>query len=347
MEVIRTYNSGEIATVFLGRTALGNEVEFVESIQLPLTRSDKEVIIVSTLVGCPIGCKFCDAGGFYRKKLTASEIFEQIDWVVHNRYGDRSIPSGKFKIQFARMGEPSLNDAVLDVLEELPRRYDAPGLLPSLSSVAPKGRDSFFERLLKIKHRIYTQNFRLQFSIHSTDEKQKRARIPVETWGFERMSDFGLRFINKGDKISLNFVLARDTIIESDVLARYFRPESFLIKITPVNPTYRAAEAQICSGLQGNSVLFHADSLSQLRKLGFEVLLSIGEPRENAIGSNCGQFVRRHLENGNMPIGGYQEVSECDKVVPPFSATYQCSDRVEYNERIPFNLARQNLKKYD
>ncbi len=34
-------------------------------------------------------------------------------------------------------GEPALNPSILDVLEELPRTYDAPGLVISLSTVAP------------------------------------------------------------------------------------------------------------------------------------------------------------------------------------------------------------------
>ncbi|MBI4406170.1 MAG: radical SAM protein, partial [Deltaproteobacteria bacterium] len=268
MQVIQSYQTRDIATVFLGRTDLGNEVEFVESIQPPLSRSDKEVVIVSTLVGCPVGCMFCDAGGFYRKKLVVEEILEQIDWVVESRYQSRQIPAKKFKIQFARMGEPSLNDAVLDVLEQLPSRYDAPGLLPSLSSVAPKGRDMFFGRLQHIKEKLYPDNFQLQFSIHSTDQRQKRLWIPIETWSFERIAAYGFDFVKKGSKkISLNFALSKETIVDPGVIAMYFDPNIFLIKITPVNPTYRAAESNICSGVEADSLPYHPSLIKELKQL--------------------------------------------------------------------------------
>jgi hypothetical protein len=50
--------------------------------------------------------------------LTAEEILMQIDHMVNEWFPDGIVPASKFKIQFARMGEPSLNMAVLDALEE-------------------------------------------------------------------------------------------------------------------------------------------------------------------------------------------------------------------------------------
>ena len=55
------------------------------------------------------------------------------------------------------MGDPAFNSNVLDVLEELPLLYSAPGLLPTLSTIAPKGTDRFFERLGDIKEKIYKE----------------------------------------------------------------------------------------------------------------------------------------------------------------------------------------------
>ena len=120
MEIIEKYGKEEIAYVYLGRTSKGNLVEFVESVQPPIPREEKWVLIVSTLNGCPVGCLMCDAGGFYKGKLTKDEIMEQIIYLVNTRYG-RKVPVKKFKIQFARMGEPALNKEVLEVLRELPK----------------------------------------------------------------------------------------------------------------------------------------------------------------------------------------------------------------------------------
>ena len=94
--------------------------------------NEKWVLISSTLHGCPVKCKFCDAGNFYSGKPTKEEILFQIDYLIKNRFSGIHVPSDKFKIQFSRMGEPTFNPAVLEALRELPNRYIAPGFYPSL-----------------------------------------------------------------------------------------------------------------------------------------------------------------------------------------------------------------------
>ena len=81
----------------------------------------------------------------------------QIDYMVDEWFPGRHIPSEKFKIQFARMGEPAFNMAVLYALEALPMRYDAPGLMPSISTIAPQSCDAFFDGLIDVKNRLYSE----------------------------------------------------------------------------------------------------------------------------------------------------------------------------------------------
>jgi 23S rRNA (adenine2503-C2)-methyltransferase len=119
MKVIASSGTEEVALVYIGEMADGNLVEFVESVQPPLPRHKKWVLLVSTLYGCPVGCTMCDAGGYYKGKPSKEEILAQIDYLVAKRFPSREIPCEQFKIQFARMGEPALNDHVLDVLEAL------------------------------------------------------------------------------------------------------------------------------------------------------------------------------------------------------------------------------------
>jgi 23S rRNA (adenine2503-C2)-methyltransferase len=38
------------------------------------------------------------------------------------------------------------------------------------------------------------------------------------------------------------------------------------------------------------------DTVRRLEQAGYQVIVSIGELEENAIGSNCGQYVLRHLQ---------------------------------------------------
>lgn len=307
MRIVASTGREDIAVVYIGEMDGGKFVECVEATNPPIPREEKWVLLVSTQFGCPVGCSMCDAGGFYQGKPTAAELFEQIDFLVRKRYPSGRIPSRQFKIQFARMGEPSLNTAVLDVLDELPLRYHAPGLMPSLSTVAPKGAVRFFERLLEIKHEKYGGGkFQFQFSLHTTDAGLRDRFIPVEKLDFAAMARYGERFYAPGDrKIGLNFALAQDAPVDPRVLIEHFAPEKFLIKITPLNPTYRAVENTLCSYINPHRPDGDTSVIDALRSVGYEVIVSVGEVEENLIGSNCGQYLQARLRAGRSLPGGY------------------------------------------
>ena len=298
MKILAKAGKEEIATVYIGEFKNGKKIEFVESIQPPLPKSKKWVLIVSSLFGCPVKCRFCDAGGAYQGKLSKDEILSQIDFLIKKSFPDKKVTCEKFKIQFARMGEPALNENILDVLEELPFLYEIPGFIPSISTIAPEGTDKFFQRLLKIKQNIYKDRFQMQFSIHSTDENMRDWLIPVRKWDFKRIKDYGESFYEDGDrKITLNFALSENTIIDPAVLLKYFSPEKFLIKITPVNPTYNAFKNNLSSKIQDGKTSL----INKLEQAGYSVILSIGELEENNIGSNCGQYLLNYLsKNENL-----------------------------------------------
>ncbi len=298
MEIIARHGREDLALLSVARFSDGSLIEFVESVQPPVPREEKWVLIVSTLKGCPINCLMCDAGGNYSGRLSAAEILEQIDAMVIARFPDRRIPVPKFKVQFARMGEPSLNEAVLEVLRLLPEKYDAPGLMPCISTVLPKKRESFFDALADIKNAIYTDGrFQLQFSLHTTDPVKRRRLINYPVMSFDEAGRLGEKLHTKGDrKIALNFAAAEGYPVDTEILLQYFDPSIFLIKITPLNPTESGIRSGLktqidpCNGRGSESMV------TSLQQAGYEVILSLGEPEEDAIGSNCGQYVNRHRE---------------------------------------------------
>ncbi len=305
MKVIKRTSENSIANVFIALTEDGRMFEFVESLQPPLPVEDKWVMILSTLFGCPSDCKFCDAGGGYKGRLSYDHLMFQINYLIRSRFPDEKINTKKFKIQFARMGDPAFNPAVLDVLEDLPERFDLPYFIPSISSIAPYGTTSFFERLLDIKKRLYKETFQLQFSIHSTDEKQRNELIPIRKWGFGTIAGYADRFFDPtGKKITLNFALSRDSILDPIVLLRFFDPEKFLIKITPVNPTFKAKANNIESLVRTG--ISDYPEIDAVKDAGYQVLLSIGEWEENKIGSNCGQYVNTLLQDEAKMDNAYQ-----------------------------------------
>jgi 23S rRNA (adenine2503-C2)-methyltransferase len=307
MKVIASTGKEDVAIVYIVEFEDGRMLECVEAVSPPLPRENKWVLLVSTMFGCPIGCMMCDAGGYYHGKTSAEMIYAQLDFLIYKRFPNGCVPSRQFKIQFARMGEPTLNPNVLTVLDELPDRYCAPGLMPSISTVAPHGSQKFFDRLIEIKRKKYAGgNFQFQFSLHTTDLGLRDKIIPAKKWSFQEMAAYGERFFSKGDrKITLNFALAQDLTLDPDILLEYFTPEKFLIKITPLNPTYRASANRLSSYIDPNQSTDHYAVVDALRKAGYDVIISIGELEENYIGSNCGQYLQRHLKSSDRLSTGY------------------------------------------
>jgi 23S rRNA (adenine2503-C2)-methyltransferase len=307
MRVFAETGDSKIATVYMADLGGERIIEFVEALQPPYSRDERWILMVSTLFGCPVKCMICDAGGQYKGKPSANQILEQIDYLVDKWFPDRIVPCEKFKIQFARMGEPALNPAVLDVLEALPFRYMAPGLIPSISTIAPHGSENFFERLLEIKDCLYPNGkFQFQYSVHTTDQAQRDKLIPIRKWDFTQLADFGEKFIRSGDrKITLNFALAESMPIDETVLLKYFDPQKYLIKITPVNPTCQAVKNGLVSYIDPNRPTERNNLTSRLNKSGYDVIVSVGEMEENQIGSNCGQYVLKYLESQKNIANGY------------------------------------------
>ncbi len=304
MEILAEIGDERVARVYIGKTSRGNIVEFVESTPT-YNPEEKWVLIVSSLNGCPVGCKMCDAGLFYRGKLTYEEIMEQIEYPIRRRFGNEP-KTKKFKVQFARMGEPSFNPAVIDVMRDLGDRYD--NFFPSLSTVAPVGVDAFFEKLLSLKKEKYPHNFQLQFSIHTTDDRVRDSLIPVKKWDFKKIAEYGDRFYDDGGlKITLNFALAKENPVSADIVRHYFSPEHFLIKITPINPTVSSSlngitnDVNLKNGLPEN----HREFVEKLKKFGYRVIISIGDTKENEIGSNCGMFILRYLKDKPKLLKSY------------------------------------------
>jgi 23S rRNA (adenine2503-C2)-methyltransferase len=269
-------------------------VETVDSVDPRYPRREKTVIILSTQFGCPVGCPMCDAGGSYAGNLTAEQMLEQVRFVVSRR--PEILESRKLKVHFARMGEPALNGrAVLRALERLQGALPAPGLMPCVATVAPASAAvSFIEELTWLKRRLYRGGrFQLQLSVNSTDPDVRERLIPIPHLDLDQLARLGRRFFEPGDrKIALNFALARGVPLDADALERHFDPACFMVKLTPVNPTARSRSSGLDTVLSAEEPEAAEKLVARLTAVGFDVVVSIGEAEEIAIGSNCGQLVR-------------------------------------------------------
>jgi 23S rRNA (adenine2503-C2)-methyltransferase len=293
MRLVTSTGNPDLAMVHIGEDDRGRRFEFVDSIQPPRLRSEKWVVIVSTMYGCPVGCQICDAGGDFQGRMGAEDMLWQVRTAIKERFGDGVPSTDMLKVQFARMGDPALNPAVLDALVGLRKTYSSTNVVASVSTVAPRTSNGFLEGLRKVKDEHYSDGrFQLQFSIHSSDQDVRQRLCPARTLSFEEMASAGRAFRVPSDKrVTLNFCLIEGIPVDPMVVRQHFDPEHFLIKLTPLNPTVRAKRAGLVSIIDQGREDRAGAIIEAFREQGYDVLLSIGEYEENQIGSNCGQYL--------------------------------------------------------
>jgi 23S rRNA (adenine2503-C2)-methyltransferase len=293
-EVLRVSGDPDVAEVAVLRFRGDDrhQVETVDGLTPPLPRARKWIINLSTQFGCPVGCPFCDAASAFHGNLRVDELMAQVAWAL-DRHPGVEARCDKLKVHFARMGEPALNDAVPEAMALLPERIPTPGLWACVATVAPRRREAWFERLLEVKEAHFRGRFQLQFSMQSTDPLARARLIPIPHWSFDEVADYGARFHQPGDrKPVLNFALARDVPFDPRVISRAFDPARFALKLTPVNPTTRGREQGFETRLRAGRDEELRAAVARLAAQGYDVIVSVGDEREDEIGSNCGQAVR-------------------------------------------------------
>jgi 23S rRNA (adenine2503-C2)-methyltransferase len=293
MEIVMNTGRLDLAQIYVAKLRNDPEymIEFVDACDSSVgDRSKKWVIVLSTQFGCPVNCLMCDAGGSFKGNLSFSELKFQVESVfaAHEELNPNSCE--KLKIQFARMGEPSLNDEVLDFLMWLKDQY--PNVIPCLATIIPRSREQWFARLLEV--RDHFSDFQLQFSINSSDTDYRDWLMPFPKMEWEWLGAYGKNFFRAGQrKIALNFAICPEIPVQAAAMRECFDPAYFLIKLTPVNPTGAGFENRLTIAEDRQTVEQLIQSKSrEFEELGFRVIQSIGNMEENLIGSNCGQAVR-------------------------------------------------------
>lgn len=293
LEILKVVGRPDLAEVLVGRFSDGRCVEFVDAVDPNLPKSGKWVINLSTQFGCPVRCPFCDAGGGYRGDVSAAQLMAQVRAVLDRNPPGLKHTCRKLKVHFSRMGEPALNDAVIYALERLRADLPQTGLWACVATVAPRGRDEWFERLARLKERYFPGRFQLQFSLNSTDPETRRNLAPIPHWDLETIADYGNRFFNPGDrKVVLNFALGQRVPFDPAVISARFDPRRFAVKLTPINPTAAGARNGFATVLRSELQPAVQPSLAALNRAGFDVVISVGDAGENEIGSNCGQALK-------------------------------------------------------
>jgi 23S rRNA (adenine2503-C2)-methyltransferase len=297
LKVLQKRGKKELALVYVAslRNDPLNLVEFVDACSPSVgDRLKKWVIIISSQLGCPVNCLMCDAGGGFRGNLSSAEMLGQIQTVVTDNGLDPN-NCAKFKVQFARMGEPALNPEVITALRDLAGLY--PRVIPCIATIGPENCSSWFGELLVVRDLF--QDFQLQFSVNSTDESWRDVIMQYPKMTLSELAEYGQSFYRLGQrKVVLNFALQPRWPLDAIALRRIFDPEYFAVKLTPTNPTGTGRENSLDLSQDLDAINSKMEKKAQeLERQGFLVIRSVGELEENQIGSNCGQAVKSFVKS--------------------------------------------------
>lgn len=314
-EIVEKKGSEDIAVVYLLRSRQDPDVfvECVESLDPPTPPEDKWVITLSSQKGCPAKCVFCDASFYFKGSLSEEELLGQLELILDRHRDDGRMESRKIKLHLARMGEPSFNDSIPGFLEEIRERYTETPFIPTIATIGPAGREEWFWKLKALKDDYFGGGFfQLQFSMNTTDERFRDGLMPAKKMPFGKISSFGKDWVLPGDrKVTLNYALFAEAPFRAENIISLFDPSSFLVKLTPMNPTEASSAKGMESDIRFDGSVSERvlEEKEKLERAGFEVIVSIGSLEEIRTGSNCGQLAfarlaKERLERGIIPAGG-------------------------------------------
>jgi 23S rRNA (adenine2503-C2)-methyltransferase len=254
------------------------------------TYTQRTVICCSTQSGCPVGCRFCGAGNYFVRSLTAEEIVHQVDHCLESQ-GIDATTIEKFQIMVMSMGEPLLNFKALEkAFDILYAKYPQAKLL--ISSIGPKVN---YEPIMDMCERI--PNVGLQFSVHESTDEKRNALIPFKKkLALKEISEVGEVFLARtGRKPFFNYCAHEHNSSQEDAdrIADLLSPavfEATISVVCEVDESIAAANAR--QRELANSFM------KRLMGHGFSTRM-FDPAGQDDIGGGCGQlwFVQDWMKN--------------------------------------------------
>ncbi len=282
---------------FLGLDRVPSPVKHTKI--LPL--EEKWVITISTQYGCSMNCSFCDVpkvgpgrnasfNDLIKQVLTGIKLHPEVEW------------SKRLNIHYARMGEPTWNPAVLDATKWLHTHIDHEYKIhPVVSTMMPKRNQwlkLFIHTWMRMKNRLLRGEAGLQLSINSTSEEERAQMFDGNAHTLEGIAKIMEGIIPAGRKITLNFPVA-DFEIDPTILLKYFDPDNYVIKLTPMHKTNKAIRGGVVTAGDYTTYVPYDDVEAALRSAGYDVLVFIASKEEDSERITCGNAVLSHPQGGN------------------------------------------------
>lgn len=284
---------------FLG---LNRDINGVENGSI-MSLEEKWVITLSTQYGCTQACKFCDVPLLkFRGNATYNDLKNQLILAVKQH--PEITATKRLNIHFARMGEPTYNENILDFVQDLESIVKENTQLinfhlhPVLTTMLPYNlyeNGKLLEYLNKwcdIKNNLFKGEAGLQLSLNSTDESQ---RDYLFSNGSVHLKDFLMICEElpkpRGRKYCLNVILSDKTIIDVNLLSKTVNKKNFMIKITPIHNTKSCKENNITTTDGYSNYLPYKDLERKLVAEGFDVLVFIPSAEEEEGLITCGNLI--------------------------------------------------------
>jgi 23S rRNA (adenine2503-C2)-methyltransferase len=285
VKIVKSSDENVMKYVFDNPTAIAESVLY----KYP-TYTDRTVICCSTQSGCPVGCRFCGAGDYFVRSLSAEEIVAQPVRLIEDT-GVNAADMKRLQIMFMSMGEPLLNlKALVPALRELYLRYPSAALL--ISTSAPK---SDYELVREISREIPTIG--LQFSVHESTDEARDKLIPLKgKLTLEQISEEGVKWhIATGRRPFFNYCVHEKNNSNEDVqrIVQLFNP---LIWNATISVICEREESIAAANERQRSL---AQNFSEkLLNEGYDVRV-FNPAGQDDIGGGCGQlwFVQDWMRN--------------------------------------------------
>ena len=246
------------------------------------TYTERTVLCISTMCGCPMGCRFCGTGDYFVRSLTAEEIVAQATYILDSQI-DGINPSEikKLQIMVMSMGEPALVKALQEAFRILHKKYPNAALL--ISSSGPKIDYSWIREMS-----VEIPTVGLQFSVHESTDAARDALIPFENkLNLFEIAKEGLEwFIATRRKPYFNYCAHENNSSEEDAdrLFNLFDPSVWEATVSVI--CERESHAQATNDHQRNLAIEFGNKLVE-RGYNVRVFDPAGQ---DTIGGGCGQL---------------------------------------------------------
>lgn len=201
-------------------------------------RSQRFIIGVSVMSGCPVRCKFCATGKMKKwRNLTWIEIVEQVKFILELNDSVTPQKAKEFKINYTRMGEPFLNiENVKKAIEHIDSLW--PNCVHHyVSTIGIKDADYSWVK----------DNITLQVSLHSFDKEHRDWLIPYNRK--VSIEELGQIRTNSNLKTTVNMTLVDEKDFDIEKLKGWFDPAKFFIKLSPINPNEISEKNELGTGV--------------------------------------------------------------------------------------------------